>query len=196
MPELLTPDGEEIEAARAQINADFAAVMNDDSPGPAAPPRRQRSAVADGKPGRARGAKPPRDDRARSAARPAAASLSDAQRLEGAKGIAQVTAFAALTAAKATGNPAFAADAATIAVHGEALASACVETARTSPAFAAALDKVCAAGPYAALIGVGVTITAQLARNHKPDLVIPGTVDPRELLQAPGAGDQEEPKAA
>jgi hypothetical protein len=195
VPDLETPDGEQVESARAEINAGFDAVMNDDSPGPAAPPRRQKAApAADAGQPRAKRARPAKEDKPRTAARTPAAPLSDELRLQGAKGIVQVTAGVALIAANATGNMAFTADAVTIVSHGDALAEACVETAKASPAFAAALDKVCAAGPYAALIGVGVAIVTQLARNHAPSLPIPGTVHPMELLQP--AADQDLPQAA
>jgi hypothetical protein len=198
--ELLTPDGEQVDAAKAEINASFDAVMNAEAGEAAAPPRRQPQAAAPDsvKPRRGR---PPKDDKARSAPRPPAPpALGDDARREGTRGLVQVTAGVAMIAAKATGNPAFAADAITIVNHGDALADACVETARSSPAFAAALDKVCAAGPYAAMIGVGVAIVSQLARNHKPDLAIPGTVPPPQLfkpaVQKPAADGEQLPEAA
>lgn len=197
MAELQTPEGEQVELDRAQINADFDTAMNSDGPLPPTPPRKQRTpAQADDTAPRAKRTRQTRDDKPRTTARPAAAALTDDERHQGAQGIAQITAGVAMIAAKATGNMAFAADAVTIANHGDALADACVETARHSPAFAAALDKVCAAGPYAAMIGVGVAIVSQLARNHKPSLTIPGTVHPDQLLRPPAAGDQEQPQAA
>jgi hypothetical protein len=197
MPELLTTDGKQIDAARAdEINASFDAAMNDDSPGPAAPPRKQPPAAPEESQPRAKRARQPRDDKARVTPRPAAASLTDDQRHQGAKGLAQVTAGVAMVAAQATGNLAFTADAVTIVSHSDALADACVQTAKASPAFAAALDKVCAAGPYAAMIGVGVAIVSQLARNHKPSLPIPGTVHPDELLSPPAPEGQEQPEDA
>ena len=100
------------------------------------------------------------------------------------KGLAQVGAGIALLFGKATGKDAFKADAVTIASAADEIADACVQTAKADPKFAAALDKVCAAGPYAALISVAVGVGSQCARNHKPDLKIPGTVDPAELLKA------------
>ena len=192
MPELQTTDGEKIEAARATINADFDQAMNTDEPQAAAPPRKQPRPAAPDAPPRARRERASKDDKPRTSPRGAVATLTDEQRRTGAKGLAQVTAGVAMVAAKATGNMAFAADALTLVNHGDALADACVETAKASPAFAAALDKVCAAGPYAAMIGVGVAIVSQLARNHKPALAIPGTVDPSELLAAAA----EQPQAA
>ncbi len=196
MAALLTPDGKQVDTARADaINADFDAAMNDDSPGPSAPPRRQVQAAPEAGQPRAKRARQPKDDKARTTPGSAAVTLTDEQRLAGAKGLAQVTAGVAMVAAKATGNMAFAADAVTIVGHSDALAEACVETAKASPAFAAALDKVCAAGPYAAMIGVGVAIVSQLARNHKPSLAILGTVHPDKLLQPPAPEGQEQQAA-
>ena len=183
MAELQTADGEKVEASRAGINADFDAAMNDDTQATAAPPRKERPASAAASTPKRR---QPRDAaKPRTSPRAACATLTDEQRHQGAKGLAQVTAGVAMIAAKATGNMAFAADAVTIAESGDALACACVETAKASPAFAAALDKVCAACLYVALIGVGVSIVSQLARNHRPSLAIPGTVDPGQLLAPP-----------
>ena len=197
MAELETTDGQQVEVTRTEINANFDAAMNDDPPAPAAPPRRQRAAdppatAAD----RFKRRRASKDEKPRADAKAAAVALTDEQRLQGAKGLAQVTAGVAMVAAKATGNMAFAADAMTIVNQSDALAEACVETAKASPAFAAALDKVCAAGPYAALIGVGVAIVSQMARNHKPSLEIPGTVHPMKLLQPPAAEDEGLPEAA
>ena len=193
MADLETADGAKVEAARAEINASFDAAMNDDAPAPT-PPRRQRPAAPAAPPQetrpRAARSRAAKDDKPRVTPRPAA-TLTDDERRQGAQGLAQITAGVAMIAAKATGNMAFAADAVTIASHGDALADACVDTAKHSPAFAAALDKVCAAGPYAALIGVGVAIASQLARNHKPALAIPGTVHPSELLQPPPASEAQ-----
>lgn len=193
MAELQTPDGEQVEAAKAEVNARFDATMNDDAPAPASPPRKERPAgTADTPATRGKRTRQTRDDKPRTSSRAAAVTLTDEQRHKGAKSLTQVTAGVALIAAKATGNMAFAADAVAITDNGDALADACVETANASPAFAAALDKVCAAGPYAALIGVGVAIVSQLARNHVPSLAIPGTVHPAKLLELPAPAAQAE----
>ena len=110
--------------------------------------------------------------------------LDDGQRASGVKGFAQIGAGIALMFGKATKNSACKADAVTIASAADEIADAAVQVAHADPKFAAALDKVCAAGPYAALISVAVSVGTQCARNHKPDLKIPGTVDPAELLKA------------
>ena len=131
---------------------------------------------------RSRG-RPPKAEQARTTAK-AGTVLDDSQRAQGVKGLAQVGAGIALLFGKATGKDAFKADAVTIASAAGEIADACVQTAKADPKFAAALDKVCAAGPYAALISVAVGVGSQCARNHKPDLKIPGTVDPADLLKA------------
>ena len=110
--------------------------------------------------------------------------LDDGQRAQGVKGFAQIGAGIALMFGKATGKDAYKADAVTIASAADEIADAAVQIANADPKFAAALDKVCAAGPYAALITVAVGVGSQCARNHKPSLKLPGTVDPAELLKA------------
>jgi hypothetical protein len=96
----------------------------------------------------------------------------------------QIGAGITLLAGKATGKDAFKADAVAIASVADDTAAACVQIAKTDPKFAAALDKVCSVGPYGALITIAVGLGAQIARNHKPDRSIPGTVHPDVLLQA------------
>ena len=188
MPTLETVDGQAVAVDPEQVNRDFSRAMAAD-PGPAeqAPPKRQvedPSNSADrreaGKPRRGR---PPKAEQARTTAK-AGTVLDDGQRAQGVKGLAQVGAGIALLFGKATGKDAFKADAVTIASAADEIADACVQTAKADPKFAAALDKVCAAGPYAALISVVVGVGSQCARNHKPDLKIPGTVDPADLLKA------------
>ncbi len=188
MPTLETVDGQSVAVDPEQVNREFSRAMAAD-PGPVeqAPPKRQvedPSKLADrpeaGKPRRGR---PPKAEQARTTAK-ASTVLDDGQRAQGVKGLAQVGAGIALLFGKATGKDAFKADAVTIASAAGEIADACVQTAKADPRFAAALDKVCAAGPYAALISVAVGVGSQCARNHKPDLKIPGTVDPADLLKA------------
>jgi len=183
VPTLETADGKPVDVTPVSdaVNREFAQAMANDGPDTQAPPdRRSRPVAAEPKrkPGR-----PPKEAKARTTAAPGPA-LSDRQRAEGVKGLAQVGAGLVLMAGKATGNTAFTADAVTIASAAEQIADACVQTAKADPKFAAALDKVCSAGPYAALITVMVGVGSQVARNHKPGLSIPGTVDPAELLAA------------
>jgi hypothetical protein len=185
MPTLETTDGQPVEVAPADpdaVNAQFAAAMADDGPDTQAPPRRTPKPLAEEAPKPKRG-RPPKEEKARTTAA-AGTVLDDGQRANGVKGLAQIGAGIALLLGKATGKDAFKADAVTIASAADEIADACVQTAHADPKFAAALDRVCAAGPYAALITVGVSVAGQCARNHKPGLVIPGTIDPAKLLQA------------
>jgi len=184
MPMLETLDGKPVDVTPVDgdaVNRKFDQAMNDDGPDEQAPPRRQPRAAADPDSPRPRRGRPPKEDRSRTAPK-AAVTLDDAQRAEGIKGWAQIGAGLCLMAGKATKNDAFRADAITIASAADDAADACVQIAKTDPGFAAALDRVCAVGPYGALISVMVGVGAQLARNHRPRLVIPGTVDPAELL--------------
>lgn len=182
MPTLETADGKPVDVTApdpAEINRDFSRSMSDPAPGEQEkPPPKRRPRPADEtdapKPRRTR---TPREQQARTAA-----PLDTGQRAAGVKGLVQLGAGLALLMARATGKDAFKADAVTIASSADEIAGACVQTAAADARFAAALDKVCSAGPYAALISVAVGVGAQVARNHKPALVIPGTVDPAELL--------------
>jgi hypothetical protein len=195
MPTLETPDGTPVDPNPpdpAAVNREFAAAMADDRPDPQAPPRRAAPNPPEGAPPRRPRGRPPKEARPRTAAPAAAAGpLTDDQRIAGVKGIAQVCAAIALMAGKVTGRDAYKADAVTIASAADDAAAAAVSCAAADPKFALALDKVCAAGPYGALITVAVGIGAQCTRNHRPALNIPGTVDPAKLLQA-----QDEAEAA
>ncbi len=186
MPTLETVDGQAVAVDPEQDNREFSRAMASD-PGPAeqAPPKRETSKPefrSDDAPKPKRG-RPPKAEQARTTAKPGVV-LDDGQRAQGVKGIAQLGAGIALLFGKATGKDAFKADAVTIVSSADEIADACVQTAKADPKFAAALDKVCAAGPYAALISVAVGVGSQVARNHKPYLKILGTVDPAELLKA------------
>ncbi len=184
MPTLETVDGQAVAVDAEQVNREFSRAMAAD-PGPAeqAPPKRQAAPEPDPEAPKPRRGRPPKAEQARTTTK-GSTVLSDGERANGVKGLAQVGAGIALLFGKATGKDAFKADAVTIASAAGEIADACVQTAKADPKFAAALDKVCAAGPYAALISVAVGVGSQCARNHKPDLKIPGTVDPAELLKA------------
>lgn len=187
MPTLETTDGKPVDVAPVDpdaVNAAFNAAMNDDGPDEQAPPRRQPKAQepAQSKPAKRPG-RVPKAEQARTTSK-ASAVLDDGQRASGVKGLVQVAAGGVLLASKAKKSDALRADAVTIASNAEQLADAVVQTAKADAKFAAALDKVLAAGPYAALVSVMVGVGSQIARNHKPELRIPGTVDPAELLKA------------
>lgn len=189
MPTLETADGTPVDVTPpdpAAVDREFAAAMADERPDPQAPPRRAAPAPPpDGAPPRRPRGRPPKEARPRTApAAAAAAPLTDDQRSAGVKSVVQIAAALTLLAGKATGKDAYKADAVTIASASDDLAGAAVDLAHADPKFAAALDKVCAAGPAGALITVVFGIGAQCGRNHRPSLKIPGTVDPAELLKA------------
>ncbi len=183
MPTLETVDGQPVAPVDPEaVNQAFSRAMADDSTdGEKAPPKRQ--AAAEVEVARPKSGRPPKAEKARTTARPSVV-LDDSQRAQGVKGLAQVGAGVVLMVGKATGNDAFKADAVTIASSADEIADACVQTAKADARFAAALDKVCAAGPYAALIGVMVGVGSQIVRNHRPGLHLPGTTDPDVLLKA------------
>jgi len=190
MPTLETADGKPLDVAPVDteaVNRDFSRAMSDAPPAGQAPPKRQPKLPGDEAP-KPRQAKAAKDSRARATAK-SGTVLSDAQRAEGVKGLAQVGAGIALIIGKATKNDAFQADAVTIASHADEISDAVVQIAKSDPAFAARVDKICAAGPYSALIVVGISIASQCARNHRPSLSIPGTVDPAVLLEAQETAD-------
>ena len=183
MPTLETVDGQPVDTIDSEaVDREFSRAMADNGPAEQAPPKRTPEPPTDSAGSKAR-TKPPKAEKARTTSK-AGTVLTDGERAQGVKGLAQVGAGIALLFGKATGKDAFKADAVTIASAADEIADACVQTAKADPKFAAALDKVCAAGPYAALIGVMVGVGSQIARNHKPDLKIPGTVDPADLLKA------------
>lgn len=179
MPTLETADGKPVTVPDPdEVNRDFARSMSDPAPGEQEkpPPKRRQRAPDEGDAPRPRRSRPPKEQA------PQVAALDAGQRASGVKGLVQLGAGLALLMARATGKDAFKADAVMIASSADEIAGACVQTAAADARFAAVLDKVCSAGPYAALISVGVSVGTQVARNHKPALIIPGTVDPAELL--------------
>lgn len=184
MPTLTTEAGKPVEVTAEQdaINDRFRQAMDaDDGPAEQAPPKREDRPPAAEKPKRGR---PPKAEQARTTAKPAV-SLTDAERANGVAGLAQIAAAVPLMLAKTTGNMAWTADAVTIASNAPAIADACVQVAKNDARFAAALDKVCSSGPYAALISVGLSVGMQCLRNHRPAMALPGTVHPDELLRSP-----------
>lgn len=184
MPTLETTAGKPVEVTPADpetINAAFRNVMDGDGPADeSAPPKRQPRQPAEDRPSRARTAKA---DKSRTA-KAAPAALDDQARAAGVAGLAQIAAAVPLMLAKTTGNPAWTADAVTIANAAPQIADACVQVARNDARFAAALDRVCSSGPYAALVSVGLSVGMQCVRNHRPAMALPGTVHPDELVRS------------
>lgn len=178
-------DAPDVEFARA-----MAAPVADDS---LAPPRRAEPVTEAPKPKRGR---PPKSDKPRVSAAPAkpaaAPAESDRQRADGVRGFAQVGAGIALMMDARTPpqNIAWRADAVTLANAAEPLANACAEVARSNAAFAAVLDKVTAAGPYSALVAVGVQVAGQLALNHGVAVGrMFGAVEPAKLVASVAESD-------
>lgn len=191
MPELL--DGQTVISSGPVLDKDaadreFERAMVTPSDGGL--PQRQALPADDPKP--RRGRKPKAEQPRVTAAAAAAGPLGNADRRKGVKAVVQVGAAIPLVLARATGKDAYKADAVTIANSADDIAGACADAADADPRFAAALDRVCQAGPYGALITVAFGVAGQLVRNHRPGLEIPGTVHPDKLL----AGPEPEQQAA
>ena len=102
----------------------------------------------------------------------------------GIAGVLQVPAAALAMAGRF--RPELAYDAAAIAVHTPTIADALNTLAQEEPRVAAVLDRILAIGPYGAIVGVVVTLGAQIAVNHKRLPVEAGqafgAVDPDTLM--------------
>jgi hypothetical protein len=202
MPELRTPAGKPVDVAGpAQAGSqEFARAMAapaSDSDVAAPPPRPEApyGYKDDGTPKKAAGR--PKNDtagRARVTTTRSGAAQSpgtadpgqDARIRTGMQGWAQIGGVFCAVGAKAAKTPALKlalqADAVTVMSTGEDLAEACVKTAAADENFARIMDRLCALGPYAALLEVGGKITTQLVRNHKPGAQLPGTMHPAEIV--------------
>ena len=199
MPESLqTPDGQpvslpEVDKAESKFFGAMAAPSAEEPAHPA-PPRIDHEAPygrkTDGTP-RKRPAGPgrPKADAPRVTSSPPASksaeSAADAasRRTEGVTGLMQLVGGGFAVAYSTTRNTAFLADALAVNDHAPAISAACAEVAANDARFAALIDKLTAAGPYAALIGAVVPLVAQLARNHGVTAAqAMGAVDPDELI--------------
>lgn len=178
-----TQDGKPLDLdTAAKAEQDFARAMSTppDSDEKAPPKRRERAsktAVAEEKPRVGRSPGRPSKDAAK-----AVAGLSHEVRRQGMAGLAQLGAGLCAIVGKSTGQIAYQADAITLASSADDIGEACAQTADQNEQFARVVDKLCAAGPYAALIGVMVGVGSQVARNH--GLEMPGTVPPEKLIEA------------
>lgn len=193
---LSTADGEEVNVQPVELPEDVASgrdtFLRAQASDPVAddkmrPPRRApRAETEEDKPRRGR---PPKDAAARTAkAAPKPARVqTDAQRKEGVKGLVQVASVLCLAMDQRTpaADVSFRADAYTLAANADAIADAVAETAKQSEGFARALDKITAAGPYAALVGVAFSVGMQLASNHGVTVARTlGAADPRDVVAA------------
>ena len=200
MEGIATPDGTPLDLP--EVDKEFAKAMAATIHDVPAPPKRPEKPQNDSAaPKRPRG-RPRKDERARVSGGSTAPSkpdpAADTRRGEGVAGLVQIGAGACLLLDSRTpdDNIAFRADAVTLASNAKALADACVETAKHNSSFAAALDKVTKAGPYAALVGVTMGLGAQLARNHGVKAAeMFGAQAPEDVLASLEAED-EHPAAA
>ena len=196
MPEgLITPDGKSVdldqEFARAMAAPDSSEPIAEKPPKaePKAPPRARVKRDA------------PRVEKTAPAPKPTTLSPQALakQRSDGIKGVVQLTSVLPLMAYQRTGKKAWMADTVTLTRSANALADACVQTAAVSPGFGKLIDSVTNVGPYAALVGVTVSITAQLMANHGMAVGRAlGASDPADLIaefeaqheeKAPNASD-------
>jgi hypothetical protein len=77
------------------------------------------------------------------------------------------------------------ADAAAIALHSEPIGDAVAETAANDPRFAALVDRLVHAGPYAALLGAVAPLVLQLMANHGyAPIGLLGTMSKDDLMGA------------
>jgi len=196
MPTLETPDGAPVDVTPVDVeavNAEFRQTMAGANAAPEQelPRRAARGPATDGPPAARASRKRGEGAKSRTTSRPAVV-LSGDQRRKGVLGLVQLAASVPLvmsrtvkvkTPADKVKSDALKADAIAIVSNAEDLADACVSVAEQDPKFAAVLDKVCATGPYGALIGAVFAVGSQVMRNHRPDQKIPGTVHPSELLE-------------
>jgi hypothetical protein len=194
MPELKTPAGDLVEAERSQVEVDFARAMAEDPAEAQAPPKRPVSPAGSqaGSAAPKRRGRPPKSEQPRVTAA-AAAPLSDEQRAAGVAGIVQLGATLCGISSRVTGSAAFTADAITLANSAPDWGSAAAQVARADPKFARVVDKISSAGPYGALVTVAMATGMQLARNHRPDAQLPGTVPPAELIATAISEQEQQP---
>ena len=187
MPEgIVTPDGKPVDVditAAEKTEQAFARAMSEPPGDDKAPPRRSERASAPGAPAEGarvkRGPGRPRKD-ATEAPKAKIAGLSHEARKIGIQGIVQLAAGGCLLAERATGQKAFRADAVTLASSADELSEAVAATCDADEKFARVVDKICAAGPYSALISAVFSVGSQIARNHGAS--VPGTHDPEDLI--------------
>lgn len=95
--------------------------------------------------------------------------------------------------ANAKRDAALAADAVTIGMYAEPLGEAVQQMADSYPNITPWLDRVCAAGPFGALLTPVMAITLQIATNHgKIPAGTMGTIDPHQLVDDAVTAAQEQ----
>lgn len=179
-----TPEGKPVDVPPAEeIEHAFARAMAEPAGDDKRPPRRTQTAPApsgeEDKPRVRRGpGRPPKTTT--EAPKPKPTGLSRDIRAQGVQGIVQLAAGGCLLAERGTGNRSFRADAITLASSAEDIGNAVADVCDQDERFARVVDKVCAAGPYSALITVMFSVGSQIARNHGAQ--VPGTNDPEDLI--------------
>jgi hypothetical protein len=183
MAEKLTlPDGSPVELDFAtKLEREFHEAMAapaQDEPAHAAPPRKDPEAPygynkRTGEPNkRAPGPGRPAHDKPRVAASSSATGKTetpdeiDARRASGVAGLFQIGSAGTLMMYQRTENIAWQADTIVLSTNAEQAGQVLADTAKQSPGIARLVDMVTAAGPYAALVTFGISITAQLTSNH------------------------------
>jgi hypothetical protein len=181
-----TPEGQPVNVDidnADRIEQDFARAMSEPAGDDKQPPKRtQKLQEGTREAPRVKRGRKPAD--AATAAPKAAPGLSKAARVEGVKGLVQLGAGGCALGARAVKNDGLKlslnADAITLASSADDLAEAVAATCEADEKFAHVIDRICAVGPYGALISVTLAIGTQVARNHGVDL--PGTHAPEDLL--------------
>lgn len=203
---LQTPDGENV-----KLDQEFARSMaapEPDEPIASAPPRKDPDAphgrTKDGEPKKGPGGRPPKSEHDKPRVRkrtstpddstPAPAPQTHDDRVEGVQGLVQLVSLVPMTLYLRTEDKSWYADCITLDAASEPLAKAVADTADKNAGFARLVDKATAAGPYAALVSVGISFTAQLAANHGVTMAKAlGAKDRDELIaefeKAASAGD-------
>lgn len=194
MPEgITTPDGTPVDVditAAERTEQEFAKAMSEPPGDEKAPPRRSERSPKASDSGDAprvkRGPGRPRKD-APEPPRAKAAGLSHDVRKSGIQGLVQLAAGGCLLAERGTGQKSYRADAITLASSAEDLGEAIAATCDQDERMARVVDRICAAGPYSALIQVAFSVGSQIARNHGAQ--VPGTANPEDLIAMAEAPD-------
>jgi hypothetical protein len=186
---IVTPDGTPVDIDPAEadkIEQTFAKAMGDPDPGQEkAPPRRaekpQGGSGGQDKPRVKRG--PRQAPQGSTGPKKTAPVVSRADRVNAVKGLVQLSATGCVLASSRVKNPVpFQADAVVLVANSDQLAEAVADTAANDARFAALVDKIATAGPYASLVTVTFAIGAQMARNH--GVPIPGMADPGDIVKS------------
>lgn len=194
---ITTPDGKPVDVditAAEKTEQAFARAMSEPPGDEKAPPRRSErtSPAAPGSDGPRVKRGPGRPPKTTTEAPKAKITgLTHEARKQGVQGLVQLAAGACLLVERATDQVAFRADAITLATSAEDLGEAIAATCDQDERMARVIDRICAAGPYSALITVAFSVGSQIARNHGAQ--VPGTNSPEDLIQMAEASAAPQP---